>query len=140
MSVITLLQLFWRGFEARARGRIYLHLLEPAKLSVKIDALDRLRNPNLYFQSLFQSNFETMITSDSKRVCKRTWYFTFNLQASMASDDGVAPQLQSIAFSHFRKNSMKTASIISFSSSADGSPRSPESRGFIKLHSRRVNQ
>jgi hypothetical protein len=30
VSAITLLPPFWRGCEARARGQIYLHLLEPA--------------------------------------------------------------------------------------------------------------
>ncbi len=50
VSAITLLPLFWRGCEARARGQIYLHLLEPAvKLCLKIDALDRLWNPHLEF-------------------------------------------------------------------------------------------
>ena len=53
VSAITLLPLFWRGCEARARGQIYLHLLKPAvKLSLKIEALDRLGNPHLYCQFL----------------------------------------------------------------------------------------
>ena len=53
VSAITLLPPFWRGCEARARGQIYLHLLEPAvKLSLKIGALDRLGNPHLYSQFL----------------------------------------------------------------------------------------
>jgi hypothetical protein len=91
------------------------------------------------------SLFQTMkITSDSQSlasgpggrvgqrnrpdICKNTWYFTFNLQVSLASEVGVASQLESVASSQYRKQALTTASIISFSSSADGSP---EIRGFI---------
>ena len=80
------------------------------------------------------------ITSDSQSlasglggrgICKNTWYFAFNLQASLAalaSAAGVASQLESVASSQYRKHRLTTVSIISFSSSADGSP---EIRGFI---------
>ena len=56
---------------------------------------------------------------------RKTWYFTFDLQAS---DAGVESQLEAFESSPFRRNSLKTASIISFSRSADGSP---DIRGFI---------
>ena len=50
---------------------------------------------------------------------QKTWYFTFDLQASEA---GVTSQLEAFESSTFRNQSIKTASIISFSRSADGSP------------------
>ena len=59
-------------------------------------------------------------------ICRNTWYFAFNLQASLASEAGVASQLESVA--QYRKQALTTASIISFSSSAE---ESPEIRGFI---------
>ena len=61
-------------------------------------------------------------------ICRNTWYFAFNLQASLASEAGVDSQLESVASSQYRKQALTTASIISFSSSAD---ESPEIRGFI---------
>ena len=80
------------------------------------------------------------ITSDSQKLDsasgrgqpKNTWYFTFDLQARLPSEAGVALQLesqiQSLAYSQYRKQALTKVSIISFSSSAD---ESPEIRGFI---------
>ena len=42
---------------------------------------------------------------------RNTWYFTFDLQASHA---GVESQLEAFESSPFRRNRLKTASIISF--------------------------
>ncbi len=58
-------------------------------------------------------------------IFKNTFYFVFNL---LTSEAGVASQLESLASSQCRKLKLKAASIISFSSSADGSP---EIRGSI---------
>ncbi len=71
-----------------------------------------------------------MSTRDSaagniRGLFRSTWYFTFDLQASEA---GVASQLEAFKSSPFRTHRLKTASIISFSRSADGSP---DIRGFI---------
>jgi hypothetical protein len=61
---------------------------------------------------------------NSRGLPRKTWYFTFDLQAS---EVGVASQLEAFKSSPFRTRSMKTSSIISFSRSADGSP---DIRGF----------
>jgi hypothetical protein len=72
-----------------------------------------------------------------ERCWSWTWYFTFNLKASVAA---VSSQLQAPKDSPFRTNRTTAASIISFSFSssaeaaADGSA---DIRGFIKLHFRR---
>jgi hypothetical protein len=58
-------------------------------------------------------------------ICKNIFYFEFNL---LTSEAGVASQLESLASSQHRKQTLKAASIISVSSSTDGSP---EIRGFI---------
>ena len=57
------------------------------------------------------------------RAC--TWYFTFNLQTSEGSVESKLPAFES---SEFRTQRLSGASIISFSTSADGSP---DIRGFI---------
>jgi hypothetical protein len=63
-------------------------------------------------------------TLSDRGAYARTWYFTFDLQASEA---GVASQLKAFESSQFRRSSLKAASIISFAFT-DGSPGS---RGFI---------
>jgi hypothetical protein len=55
------------------------------------------------------------------RLRSRTWYFTFKLKASES-------QLQALSISPVRIARIETASIISFSCSADGSP---DIKGFI---------
>ena len=54
-----------------------------------------------------------------------TWYFTFNLQAC---EGNVTSQLRAFESSDIRRKSLGGASILSFSTSADGSP---DIRGFI---------
>ena len=54
-----------------------------------------------------------------------TWFFTFNLQAC---EGNVTSLLKAFESSDIRKQLLKAASILSFSTSADGSP---DIRGFI---------
>jgi hypothetical protein len=64
-------------------------------------------------------------TGNTRGLFRSTLYFTFDLQVIEA---GVASQLEVFESSPFRTRRLKTASIINFSRSADGSP---DIRGYI---------
>jgi hypothetical protein len=91
---------------------------------------------NLFVMSATSSAAETSImgqsrpsgpsqiqTLSARGANARTWYFTFDMQASEA---GVASQLKAFEFSPFRRSNLTAASLISFSFT-DGSP---EIRGY----------
>ena len=85
-----------------------------------------------------QSGWQTVpgdrvVRKKREGICKNTWYFEFNLQApaNLWSAAGVASQLESLSNSQCRLQSLKTASIISFSSSDHAADGSSEIRGFI---------
>jgi hypothetical protein len=91
---------------------------------------------NLFVMSATSSAAETSImgqsrpsgpsqiqTLSARGANARTWYFTFDMQASEA---GVASQLKAFESSPFRTSNLTAASLISFSFT-DGSP---EIRGY----------
>jgi hypothetical protein len=73
------------------------------------------------------ASLKKLASASGRGQPKNTWYFAFDPQARLPSEAGVAFQLESLAYSQYRKQALTKASIISFSSSAE----SPEIRGFI---------
>ena len=75
-----------------------------------------------------ESHTETQSRTQSRGLDKRTWYFTFDLQAS---DEGVVSQLQAFESSKYRQQSLSRTSIISFSIGGFGADGSPDNASDI---------